>query len=98
MALGGEIADQSLRRNVYCTKEIAYFPNSVTFTADGNDLDVKILIQHWVKSMLEKNRATILEPISKIRLGFNKSKLSFAKSRESGARNGEKAESRPLAG
>jgi hypothetical protein len=32
-----------------------------------------------------------IEPISKIRLGF-KSKLSFAKSRYSGARNGEKAE------
>jgi hypothetical protein len=77
MALGGEIADQSLRRNVYCTKEIAYFPYSVTFTADGNDLDVKILIQHWVKSMLEKNHATILEPISKIRLGFNKRQIEL---------------------
>ena len=33
----------------------------------------------------------MLEPISKIKLGF-KSELSFAKSRELGPRNGEKAE------
>jgi hypothetical protein len=34
----------------------------------------------------------LFEPISKIRLVFRNSKLSFAKSRESGARRGEKAE------
>jgi hypothetical protein len=46
------------------------------------------------KSVLTSQLYKLLEPISKIRLGFRNSKLSFAKSRNSGAWNGEKAESR----
>jgi hypothetical protein len=53
MVMAGEIAVQSLRRNVYCTKEIAYFPYSVTFTVDGNALNGKKIRQPSAKSMLE---------------------------------------------
>jgi hypothetical protein len=54
MVLAGEIAVQSLRRNVYYTKEIAYFPYSVTtFAVDGNALDMKKIRQPPAKSMLE---------------------------------------------
>jgi len=49
----GEISVQSLPRNVYCTKEIAYFPYSLTLMVDRNDLDVKIIRQPSAKSMLE---------------------------------------------
>jgi len=54
MVLAGEIAVQFRRRNVYCTKEIAYFPSSVTtFTVDGNALNGKKIRQPSAKSMLE---------------------------------------------
>jgi hypothetical protein len=45
--------------------------------------------------MITKNIETIglFKPYLKIKIGFRTSKLGFAKSRESGARNGEKAES-----
>jgi hypothetical protein len=33
----GETSVQSLLRNVYCTKEIAYFPFSILLMADYND-------------------------------------------------------------